>query len=98
MFGIKAIQKLIIKIGVSKTYQTIKNFVKKFQFFNFIVDLQTAFNIGLSQYEHAEFGLKTLEKWNEQLDSNEMEEILKQVLPCLDDYLQSNIKGQFLIK
>lgn len=55
--------------------------------------VQTAFKLGLSQYELAELGLKTLEKWNEELDSSSMNDMLKQVLPLLNDYLQSNIKG-----
>lgn len=55
--------------------------------------VQTAFKLGLSQYELAEFGLKTLEKWNKELDSSSMNDMLKQVLPLLSDYLQSNIKG-----
>lgn len=55
--------------------------------------VQTAFKLGLSQFELAELGLQTLEKWNEELDSSSMNDMLKQVLPLLNDYLQSKING-----
>ena len=55
--------------------------------------LQISLKLGLSHFELADSALSTLEQWNRRLSSVVMEKLLCQVLPCLDDFLQSNLNS-----
>lgn len=53
------------------------------------------FTIGKSYLPLAEMGIDTLERWQETIDSDCMDNLLKKVLPYLDTFLRSkSLKGQ----
>lgn len=62
----------------------------------------TLFDIGRSFYKYAEIGIDTLERWNNNLATDEFEPFLKQVIPVLDSYLRSKsaqqLEGKSLVK
>lgn len=53
------------------------------------------FTIGKSYLPLAEMGIDTLERWQESIESDSMDNLLKKVLPHLDTFLRSkSLKGQ----